>query len=54
MAKFPEATSRMHKNIFVCKKCKSKIRAPIQKIMLKKISCRRCKAKHFRPIKRGK
>lgn len=28
MAKFEEAEARLFKNIFVCKKCKSKIRAP--------------------------
>lgn len=54
MAKFPEAAARLHKNIFVCRKCKSKIRANIQKIMLKKISCRKCQGKAFRPIKKGK
>ncbi|MDP6642360.1 MAG: hypothetical protein QGF74_03205 [Candidatus Nanoarchaeia archaeon] len=54
MAKFPEAIARLHQNVFVCKKCKTKIRSNIQKIMLGKISCRRCKSKNFRPIKKGK
>ena len=54
MAKFPEAVSRLFANVFVCKKCKTKRRAPITKILQKKVSCRRCGGKAFRAIKRGK
>ncbi|MBI2662964.1 hypothetical protein HYX15_00330 [Candidatus Woesearchaeota archaeon] len=54
MAKFPEASARLHQNIFVCKRCKTKIRSNIQKIMQRKITCRRCNSKAFRPIKKGK
>jgi len=54
MVKFSEAMGRLFSNVFVCRKCKSKIRAPVQKIMDKKVKCRRCQGKSFRPIKRAK
>jgi ribosomal protein L40E len=49
MAKFEEAITRKQKNIFVCRSCKSKIRAPSLKVSQKKISCRKCSAKALRP-----
>jgi ribosomal protein L40E len=48
MAKFPEADSRWFKNIFVCRSCKAKTRAPILKVLAGKISCRKCGAKALR------
>ena len=54
MAKFPEAIARLFQGVFVCKKCKTKIRAPISKVLRGKISCRRCKGKSLRPIKKSK
>jgi len=53
MAKFPEANTRLFKNVFVCKKCKSKIRAPNIKVIEGKIKCRKCDNKTLR-IKRKK
>jgi ribosomal protein L40E len=52
MAKFPEAEKRMFKNIYVCRKCKSKLRANPMKVRLGKISCRKCGSKALRPIKK--
>lgn len=52
MAKFPEAEARMFKNIFVCKRCKSKIRAPGLKVFAGKINCRKCSSKALRVIKK--
>ncbi len=52
MAKFPEAEARMFKNMFVCRRCKSKIRAPNIKVIQKKISCRKCKNKELRPVRK--
>jgi len=52
MAKIPEAQSRLFKNVFICKKCQSKIRADPQKILKGKIKCRKCKRNAFRPLKR--
>jgi len=51
-AKIPEAQKRMFKNVFVCKKCQSKIRADPQKILQGKIKCRKCSKKAFRPLKK--
>lgn len=52
MAKIPEATNRLFKNVFVCKNCQSKVRADPQKIMRGRVRCRKCGKKAFRPIKR--
>ncbi|MEK6842839.1 MAG: hypothetical protein AABX84_03405 [Nanoarchaeota archaeon] len=52
MAKIPEATNRLFKNIFVCKSCSTKIRAEPLKILSGKVKCRKCKRKSFRPIKK--
>ena len=49
MVKFPEAGARIQKNIFVCKICKAKIRAPSLKVSQGSISCRKCKSKKLRP-----
>lgn len=54
MAKIQEATERLFKDIFVCKRCKSKIRAQSIKIIAKKVACRNCGGKSFRAIKKGK
>jgi ribosomal protein L40E len=54
MARFPEANARLFHGVFVCKKCKSKKKADMRKVMLKKISCRRCGSKAFRMIKSKK
>ena len=52
MAKIIEASNRLYKNVFVCKKCQSKIRADPQKILKGKVKCRKCKKRAFRPLKR--
>lgn len=52
MAKIPEAEARLFRGIFVCRKCKSKIRASSMKVAQGKIKCRKCKSKILRPIKR--
>jgi len=52
MVKFEEAELRMFKNIFVCKRCKSKMRAPSLKVAAGKIRCRSCGADTLRPIKK--
>ena len=54
MAKIQEATERLFKNIFVCKKCKTKIRTQSVKVISKKVACRKCGGKNFRAIKKGK
>lgn len=52
MPKFSEAEHRMFKNVFVCRRCKSKIRALPMKVRLGRISCRKCGYKALRPIKK--
>ncbi|MBN1792261.1 50S ribosomal protein L40e [Candidatus Woesearchaeota archaeon] len=49
MAKFAESENRNFKNIFVCRRCKSKIRAPTLKVMAGGIKCRKCASKVLRP-----
>ena len=48
MGKSKEATARLFTNIFVCRKCKAKIRADPLKVRLGKIKCRKCKSKKLR------
>ncbi|MBS3143371.1 hypothetical protein J4446_00630 [Candidatus Woesearchaeota archaeon] len=52
MVKFPEANERLYKNMFVCRKCKTKQRAQPQKIIQKKVSCRKCGSKALRPVRK--
>lgn len=52
MAKIPEAQNRLFKNVFVCKNCQSKIKADTQKILKRKIKCRKCNKTAFRPLKK--
>jgi len=49
MAKFPEADARLFKNKFVCRRCKSVLRAPSRKIADKEVKCRICAGKAFKP-----
>ena len=52
MAKIAEVINRLFKNVFVCKACKSKIKANPQKILTGKVKCRKCGKRSFRPLKR--
>lgn len=52
MAKIAEAQNRLFKNVFVCKKCQSKIKASSLKVLEGKVRCRKCSGKSFRPLKR--
>ena len=52
MARIAEAQNRLFKNVFVCRKCKSKKRADPIKILEKKVKCRKCSSTAFRPIKK--
>ena len=49
MAKFAEADARIFRNKFVCRRCKSVIRAPSRKIILGDVKCRRCSRHIFKP-----
>jgi len=52
MVKFPEAEARIFRNMFVCRKCKTKIRASSMKVRLGKVSCRKCGSKALRSVKK--
>lgn len=48
MVKFDEAAARLFKNIFVCRKCKNKIRAPSMKVSAGLVKCRKCGSRQLR------
>jgi len=52
MAKIPEAGTRLFKNIFICKKCKNKMRIDPRKVLEGKVKCRNCGGKKFRAKKK--
>lgn len=52
MVKFPEAQARMFKNAFVCRKCKTKIKAPNIKIIAGEVKCRKCGRRALRPVRK--
>ncbi|HZX44875.1 MAG TPA: hypothetical protein VFF28_04285 [Candidatus Nanoarchaeia archaeon] len=52
MVKFKEAEKRKFANVFVCRNCKQKQRAPNLKVLAGKITCKRCGAHTFRPVRR--
>lgn len=52
MAKFEEAANRYLRNIFVCRRCKRKIRGSMLKVIAGKISCRNCTSKALRPVRK--
>ena len=48
MAKFEEALKRNYSRKYVCKKCKSIIKADAMKVIAGKITCRKCNSKKLR------
>jgi len=50
----PEAMQRLYFRVFVCRKCKSKIRADYAKVRLGKVKCRKCGSKILRPKRKEK
>ncbi len=52
MAKIPEAEARTFRNVFVCRKCKHKIRAPSLKVAQGKVKCRNCNSQVLRPLRK--
>jgi len=49
---FPEAMHRLYTRVFVCRKCKSKIRADYSKVRAGKVKCRKCGSRYLRPKKK--
>lgn len=54
MVKFAEATARLFRGVFVCRKCKTKIRANVNKVIKGEVACKKCGRRSFRPIKAKK
>jgi len=52
MAKFPEAQTRLMKDKFVCRKCKSTIRASNMLVIAGLVKCRKCKSRVLRPVRK--
>ncbi|MEK6942900.1 MAG: hypothetical protein AABX00_02450 [Nanoarchaeota archaeon] len=52
MVKFHEAEVRKFRNVFVCRKCKTKRKSPNVKIIQGKIKCRRCGSKAFKAVRK--
>ncbi|MFH1591298.1 MAG: 50S ribosomal protein L40e [archaeon] len=52
MVKFPEAEARLLRNVFICRKCKSKIRTTNLRVIAQKVSCRSCGSKALRAIRK--
>jgi hypothetical protein len=50
--RLPVAQARLFRNVFVCKDCSTKLRADPRKILEKKVRCRKCLGKSFRPIRK--
>ncbi len=49
---FPEALARLFLRVYVCRVCKSKIRADSAKVKEAKVKCRKCGSRALRPKKR--
>jgi len=52
MVKFSEANLRLFHNIFVCKRCKTKMRSRPLRIINKELVCRNCGSKSFRAVRK--
>ncbi|MBW3022636.1 50S ribosomal protein L40e [Candidatus Woesearchaeota archaeon] len=52
MVKIPEAEARIFKNVFVCRACKSKIKATSLQVISGSVKCRKCKRRALRPKKK--
>ena len=52
MVRFPEAEARIMRGKFACRRCKSVVKAPNIKVILKKVSCRKCGSNALRPLRK--
>ncbi len=51
MGTFPEAEARLFQNIYICRRCESKTRVAISKILAGKGVCRSCSSKQLRKVR---
>lgn len=54
MAKIPEAIARLYLNVWICRRCKTKIRGDSAKIRAREIPCKKCGCRTFRPKSKEK
>ena len=54
MAKFEATANRIFNRVFVCRRCMTKTRVDIKKVLAKAVVCKKCGMKNFRPIKKTK
>ncbi|HLC22410.1 MAG TPA: hypothetical protein VJJ79_01415 [Candidatus Nanoarchaeia archaeon] len=54
MVKFEATVARIFRRIFVCRRCKQKVRTDMGRILAGKVKCRTCQGRAFRPIKSKK
>ncbi len=52
MVKFPEADERIYRNVFVCRRCKTRIKSPNMKVIAGKVKCRKCGGRALRPVRK--
>ena len=52
MVKFHEAEIRKFRSVFVCRKCKTKLRAPNTKVTQGKVTCSKCGGRALRTVRR--
>ncbi|MDD2678373.1 MAG: hypothetical protein PHT91_00590 [Candidatus Nanoarchaeia archaeon] len=51
MVRIEEAHHRLFSNVFICKKCKSKIRSDSNRVRNKMVKCRKCQGKALRAVR---
>ncbi len=51
MALDPVVKARLFENVYICRKCKTKVRANPMKIIAKEVICPNCGGRAFRPKK---
>lgn len=51
MGTFPEATARLYGSVYVCRRCESKVKLPINKFLAGKGVCRKCDSKKLRIVR---
>jgi Zn finger protein HypA/HybF involved in hydrogenase expression len=52
MVKFPEADARLFKRVFVCKKCKKRVKTDNHKVLAGKVTCKKCGSHKFRTLRK--
>lgn len=51
MGVFPEAEARLYQNVYICRRCETKTRVAVGRILAGKGVCRKCSYKHLRKVR---